>query len=440
MNVAEPTRVPSPHALGPERVRLDDFSTLVRRLLETARPSQSPFTVLRAAVSALVDPEIGLLDFAQVAFGDGAHDVVASGVSGEVPVVLRLPNHDLPFPALQELADRGRPDLLALPAPPVSWELLAELVPDEPVRAAVQLLRPDLLRVVPLRIGGFRCGTLLCASSSGRQLPELSALGEITALIADLIEATLAVAESRQVARQVIAAPSPQALPDCPHIEVAHRLRQADQGLGVGGDFVDVHGAPDDLILVIGDAAGHGIGAAAMAHRLRDTARTAAFVHRRPDRILELVNRVFAAAANEAEDLEAMATLIVARVQPHPGGALLSLSGAGHPSPLLVRADGTVQELFLGGPALGLLPDATFPLATEVLGAGDLVIGYTDGISEARDGDREFGVMGILGRVTGHESIDSVVESIDQAVDEHVRGPRVDDSALLAVRCTGAVR
>src|SRR6185436_21084417 len=84
---------------------------------------------------------------------------------------------------------------------------------------------------------------------------------------------------------------------------------------------------------------------------------------------------------------------------------VLTYCNAGHYLPMLVRADGTSERLGIGGPVLGVLPDAEYEKASISLGAGDRVVLFTDGLTEARnEADDEFGEDRLLESAIAHRA------------------------------------
>jgi serine phosphatase RsbU (regulator of sigma subunit) len=119
-----------------------------------------------------------------------------------------------------------------------------------------------------------------------------------------------------------------------------------------------------------------------------------------------------------------------------PEKRTLAVGRGGHPAPLLLRADGTVTELGTPGPLLGPYPDASFAEDSIQLEVGDVVVAYTDGVTEARrDGDvfGEDRLRDELGRLAG-ESAATVARTLHEAVTAFARGEPHDDEAILVVK------
>jgi serine phosphatase RsbU (regulator of sigma subunit) len=115
-------------------------------------------------------------------------------------------------------------------------------------------------------------------------------------------------------------------------------------------------------------------------------------------------------------------------------------SNAGHPAPVVLRDDGTVEFLdrYLG-PLLGVVPDAVYEEATLVLGGGDALVLYTDGVVEARPPDGEFfgekGLATVLASCVGRTA-DGIARRLELAVIDHLGGLPQDDVAILVLRAS----
>ncbi len=160
----------------------------------------------------------------------------------------------------------------------------------------------------------------------------------------------------------------------------------------VGGDFYDVVGTGDGAHLVaIADVSGKGVPAALLSAMLQASLRTQATSVRAPAEILHNINTLL----YHSTDLNQFATFFLARVD---GASLdVTFSNAGHNWPVLLRRGGGREFLVRGGTPLGILEDGAFETDRVALRPGDVVLLYTDGITEARDAhDEEFGEERLL--------------------------------------------
>ena len=153
----------------------------------------------------------------------------------------------------------------------------------------------------------------------------------------------------------------------------------------VGGDFYDVWEVRDSWMVVIGDVTGKGIEAAALTALVRHTLRTASEFHTSPAQLLSFVD-----ATLKKRPALSVCTALCLRLELERDSAKFAVGG--HPLPLHVTARG-IQEPGEHGPLLGAFPDAQWQDFTLQLQAGDTVVAYTDGITDAQgEGDGRFGL------------------------------------------------
>jgi serine phosphatase RsbU (regulator of sigma subunit) len=134
------------------------------------------------------------------------------------------------------------------------------------------------------------------------------------------------------------------------------------------------------------------------------------------------------------------ATLVLGQVSTAPSGGLrLRLAGGGHPTPLVLRADGTVEEVRIGGMPVGVLEEAEFGEVTVRLAPGELCLVYSDGVTEARGGPHgreEFGHARLVEQLASCRGMPAgaLVERIEQLASEWLDGRDHDDIAVLGVQ------
>jgi serine phosphatase RsbU (regulator of sigma subunit) len=171
----------------------------------------------------------------------------------------------------------------------------------------------------------------------------------------------------------------PARLPNLPKIECAAYFRPAGDGQIVGGDFYDLfqdgHGR---WSLMVGDVCGKGPPAAALTALARYTLRAAAESERLPSRILASLND----AVLREHSATAMCTAVYATLDVN-GSPRMTVSSGGHPLPLLVHSDETVEELGAPGTLLGVDPEPTLSDVDVELRPGEAVLFYTDGLIDA---------------------------------------------------------
>jgi sigma-B regulation protein RsbU (phosphoserine phosphatase) len=153
-----------------------------------------------------------------------------------------------------------------------------------------------------------------------------------------------------------------------------------------------------------------------------------------PDEICNRVSRRLYARTPP----EKYATAFLARLEPE--ASLLAWTNAGHNPALLVRADGSIERLATGGPPLGVLPQATFRRSEHRAAPGDLLLVYTDGITEAvNPADEEFGVERLETVARAHRGapLAELRRAIEDALEAFAEGvPFADDRTLLLLRRT----
>ena len=163
---------------------------------------------------------------------------------------------------------------------------------------------------------------------------------------------------------------------------------------GTAGDFYDFVRMKDGSVaIVVGDVTGHGIGPALITQTAQASLRSYLRLISDPGEVVTLLNQDLSERVSDGRFL----TLFLARLC--ADGRLHGLN-AGHELPLLWRrASGDVEALGKGGPALGMIPDEKYEdHAPITLADGDVLVMYTDGLTEVRaadDPDRLFGAEGV---------------------------------------------
>jgi integral membrane sensor domain MASE1 len=257
----------------------------------------------------------------------------------------------------------------------------------------------------------------------------------VTAMLLAAVTAQRRQAEDTlgHIARTLQRSLLPSALPKIPGVETAARFRPAHGGAQVGGDFYDLFEAGDgSWAIVIGDVCGKGPKAAAVTALARYTLRAVAIHERSPSQILALLNEALLRQGAVAE----FCTAAYARLDHGADGARLTMSAGGHPLPLLLRVDGTVESVGRPGILLGVDADPELTDHTRELHPGDALMLYTDGLTDAYAPDRSLDVDDlalVLASCTGR-SASEIADRIERAaLDDDTRQPR-DDVALVVVR------
>ncbi len=188
------------------------------------------------------------------------------------------------------------------------------------------------------------------------------------------------------------------------------------------------------LALVVGDASGKGLAAALMIANVQSSLRTAAlFTGDDLAALFKVVNRQAYASSSE----DRYATLFYG-VFDAPTRTLRYVN-AGHNPPVVIRRDGTVSWLDSGGSPVGMFADSEYVEGIVKLATSDLMIAFTDGLTEATNQDgQEWGVEGLLKAATFRaqcsEDTGDLVSSIFHSMDEFSKGHQADDATLAVVR------
>jgi serine phosphatase RsbU (regulator of sigma subunit) len=225
----------------------------------------------------------------------------------------------------------------------------------------------------------------------------------------------------------------PLALPTIAGLGASVRFWPAGEGIEVGGDFYDLFPARDGAYaVVIGDVQGKGPEAAAVTALARHTLRAAAAYEPRPAQVLSLLHHALRQERTDGR----FCTVAYGHLHVRRNGATLTLACGGHPLPFLVRRDGRVEPIGRLGTLLG---SDVEPQLTDVeieLAAGDVVVLYTDGVTEVRRRRQEvFGhreLTEVLRTCVGLDP-DAIAERVEQAVLAAAAGKPRDDIAILAL-------
>ncbi len=221
---------------------------------------------------------------------------------------------------------------------------------------------------------------------------------------------------------------APDEFPDFTGFEVG-RVYQAGSGL-MAGDFYDVFRvAPTRLAAVIGDVAGHGIESSITAFQAKYLLRVFLRQFRDPAQALEELNRQMSATDRGEEFI----SLVIVIFDTEAG--TVRFASAGHPASLLWHKR-EVQPLRATGPLLMLQPDANYFSREIGLDMGDLVLMYTDGLSEVRKGNELFGEDRIAQTLRRDPTVspDVLCKSLLEVARDFSEGPIGDDVAIMAIR------
>jgi serine phosphatase RsbU (regulator of sigma subunit)/anti-sigma regulatory factor (Ser/Thr protein kinase) len=284
---------------------------------------------------------------------------------------------------------------------------------------------------VPLIVEGKVVGVLEAGSITQREF----GAGEIQLLqlVADRV--ALSIERSRlavqgQIAETLQRSLLPRSLPRLAGLSMAAWYLPAAEESAVGGDWYDViQLGHRRLGLTIGDVAGHGMAAATYMGHIRSAVRAYALDVERPAELLAKVSR-FAAREHSR-----MATVIYATLNLDTW--VVDFARAGHPYPLLLRADGSFTFLTeAGGPPLGTGGVGEYDQQRVTLGPAETLLFYTDGLIERRGRTLTEGEAALAEAATAApDEPEMMCRSVIQQLTEGIDAP--DDIAVLAVRAVG---
>jgi serine phosphatase RsbU (regulator of sigma subunit) len=201
----------------------------------------------------------------------------------------------------------------------------------------------------------------------------------------------------------------------------------------IGGDYYDFIQREDGkLVVALGDVSGKGTAAALLMSSLHAAIHAQADTHDSISETIGAVNRYLV----ESIPPNRFVTLFYAELDPQKGA--LTFLNAGHNPPLIVHAGGTMEQLAAGGLPLGIMTDAEFREGRTQLRLGDVLVIYSDGVSEAvNPNGEEFGPTRLYEVVARNldASASGIRDRIESAVTKFCQGtPAADDITLVIVK------
>ncbi|MET9892052.1 SpoIIE family protein phosphatase [Streptomyces sp. NPDC006465] len=307
--------------------------------------------------------------------------------------------------------------------------------------------------------GGRPLGTLVIGRAGLPAFPD-----EVTGLVEDLSRRiALAIGAARQYARQATISRVlqrgllPGAVAEIPGVHSALVYEPLDKG-GPSGDFYDVFPAGDGRwCFAVGDVQGKGPEAAVVIGLARPWLRLLAREGYDVADVLDRLNQLLLDDATEAADAAARAlvaaggpglgtdlgpqtrflSMLYGELVPFDGGVRCTLASAGHPLPLLLDPAGDVREVARPQTLLGVFEDPEYTSESFELYPGDTLLCVTDGVTERRDGSRQFddddGLAQALAGCAGLNA-ELIAERIRGLVHAFGTRPPEDDMALLVLQ------
>jgi serine phosphatase RsbU (regulator of sigma subunit) len=231
----------------------------------------------------------------------------------------------------------------------------------------------------------------------------------------------------------------PPELPQPDGVELIGFYQAAKDAPRIGGDFYDVFGptgTDPDTVIALGDVCGKGPEAAVLTGKVRHTLRALRLVEAAPATMLRILNQALLQSGRQLR----FVTLVIGAISRAEQGRLrLTLATGGHPRPLVLRLDGTVEEVPTSGTLVGAVAEITVRPAAVELAPGELCLLYSDGLTEARGGPRggeRYGEQRLRAALASCSGMigSAAVGRIRQLVSDWTHGGTRDDIAMLAVR------
>jgi PAS domain S-box-containing protein len=319
----------------------------------------------------------------------------------------------------------------------ISPEMIMEGAQNEEHARLIQQLGLRSAMVVPLLGHDRALGAITFVSAESNLIfddDDLALAEDLAARASVAIDNARLYSERDYIATTLQQSLMPDRLPDVPGVELAARYRAAGEGNEVGGDFYDIYRTGESTWgIAIGDVRGKGPRAAVVTGLARYTLRTASLGETLPSRVLGTLNE--AMVLQPADDR--FCTVAYARLEPAEQGSIrMTLGVGGHPLPLLLRADGSVETVGSPGTLIGFVPDPEVVDETVDLQPGDSLVLYTDGVSEARSEAGLFGEERLLDLVRSCTGLDAaaIAERIESDVLDFREVGTSDDLAVLVLR------
>ncbi|MBP8975498.1 MAG: SpoIIE family protein phosphatase [Bacteroidetes bacterium] len=309
--------------------------------------------------------------------------------------------------------------------------------------AASQLEEFGFTAVIPMRMQNRTMGiiclgkNLRCSDYSQADLDFLFALSSLATIAIENARLLQEAIEKQQmedelhIAREIQKGLFPAALPSIHSAELAAVNIQSQD---VGGDYYDVVFVNDDkFVFAIGDVAGKGMPASLLMANVQASLRTLAPIC---SSMCDMMNRINNVVCSNIHSAGKFITFFAGFFQ--PSTKQLTYSNAGHNPPFVIHRNGSITRLHEGGLILGVFPNTSYDERTIQLMSGDVLILYTDGISEAMNAQSEEFTEERLEQIVrsvSHRPAQKIVDTIQSKIAFHVQQvPQSDDITLLVLK------
>jgi serine phosphatase RsbU (regulator of sigma subunit) len=320
--------------------------------------------------------------------------------------------------------------------PQIPAGALEEAAQDEEHLRVLRELQLRSVMIVPIQIRGRVFGAITLVTAESGHIygdDDLRLAEELARRAAIAIDNSRVHAELRQTAQTLQESLLPPHLPEIENVELAARFRPAGAGMEVGGDFYDIFETGEDQWgIAVGDVCGKGAEAAALTALTRYTVRAAAMYEDTPAGVLAVLNK---ALLHQRGDFR-FTTLAYCVLQMAAKPWSLRTSVGGHPRPLVLHRDGSAEAVGAAGPLLGVVHDAEFDQDEVPLEGGDVIVLYTDGLTDARAPKRMLDESDLLAELRGCAGLSAgeVASRLEQlALGDSDEAPR-DDIAVIVVK------
>ncbi|SDG91778.1 SpoIIE family protein phosphatase [Nonomuraea jiangxiensis] len=300
---------------------------------------------------------------------------------------------------------------------------------------------PETVLSFPLVTQGRSHGALVIGRAEPTLPLELAdLLSDLCRLVALHLHTAMLYAKQATTSRVLQRSLLPMRVAPMPGLESAVVYEPAEEGADVGGDFYDLFTVADHWCFALGDVCGSGPEAAAITGLARHAVRLLA---KERYTVADIFDRLNQALLEEDEEGRFL-SLLCGELTPLPqGGALCTIASAGHPPPLLLRANGLVEPVASPQLLLGVDSGARFYVEQFELAPEELLLCVTDGVTERRNGGRLLddgdGLSTLLSGCAGL-SAHAVAERVRHAVESFAAEPSQDDVALLVIKASAALR
>lgn len=284
---------------------------------------------------------------------------------------------------------------------------------------------------VPLAVRESRMGVLTAFSVERRAFgaEDMSLLQTFASQAALAIHNASMYSKEHRVATILKASILPEKLPEYPELETAAVYVPLGALGNIGGDYYDTIRTASGIVVLMGDVCGKGVQAATKTSMLKHTVRGLATAGMGPAEALGQVNRMVA-EGGEAMDIVTLWMGVI-----DPVARTITWADGGHPPGFLRRAaTGEIVPLGTTGPLLGAMVGVRYEEETVSIEPGDMLLLYTDGVTEARREGKFFGEERVVETLREGGTSEEVATRLAAELERFVGGRTRDDVAIVAAR------